>query len=33
MEDLYSVFCSVLLKGELGVKCFVGLVSSWRWMN
>ncbi len=26
MEDLDSVFCSILLKGELGGKCFVGLV-------
>ncbi len=26
MEDLDSVFCSVLLKGKLGSKCFVGLV-------
>ncbi len=26
MEDLDSVFCSVLLKGKLGGKCCVGLV-------
>jgi hypothetical protein len=26
MEDLNSMFCSVLLKGKLGSKCFVGLV-------
>ncbi len=26
MQDLDSVFCSVLLEGELGGKCFVGLV-------
>jgi hypothetical protein len=26
MEDLDSMFCSVLLKGKLGSKCFVGLV-------
>ncbi len=26
MEDPDSMFCSVLLTGELGSKCFVGLV-------
>ncbi len=26
MEDLDSMLCSILLKGELGGKCFVGLV-------
>jgi hypothetical protein len=26
MKDLDSMFCSVLLKGKLGSKCFVGLV-------
>ncbi len=26
MEDLDSMFCSILLEGELGSECFVGLV-------
>jgi hypothetical protein len=26
IEDLDSMFCSILLEGELGGKCFVGLV-------
>jgi hypothetical protein len=26
MKDLDSMFCCVLLKGNLGSKCFVGLV-------
>jgi hypothetical protein len=26
MEDLDSMFCSVLLRGKLGSECFVGLV-------
>ncbi len=26
MEDLDSMFCSILLKGELGGECFIGLV-------
>ena len=26
MEDLDSVFCSILFKGKLGGECFLGLV-------
>ncbi len=26
MEDLDSIFCSILFKGKLGSKCFAGLV-------
>jgi hypothetical protein len=26
MEDLDSMFCSILIKGKLGSMCFIGLV-------
>ncbi len=36
--DFDSVFCCILLEGELGSKCFVGSivkleVDNWRWLK
>jgi hypothetical protein len=39
MEDLDSMFSSILFKGKLGGKCFFGLVieserwTHWRWLK